>query len=1500
MNTKSKPARVNFRLLLGIGIGLCALVPAVYFIRQYQQNQLVQAALQDGNAAFEKGDWNAAAQGLGRYLGRNQEDVAVLLKYAQAQRRIQPFQATNLAQATSAYRRILRIDPANEEALQQVAILYRLSGQFDELARLAKLRQDGGSADPLLTIWLATSAAAKGRFDDPEIQNLAEKIDRDAGELSASAYAEACVLLAQIALTNPVGSEAERTERALKELEKAITRDPGAAEPRIVLAAILRERSKTATGEAQVKLRQEARAALEQAEKLEIANPRLGMVLSQEWIEWREFDRATAQVERLRKLSPQELEPFFLSFEEWQAQLFVQRAKLALLTDKAEALVDEAITLLKPEVMSEAGARLAMLPAAVELFVITKRQADPGKEVLPAREALNEYTERLKLLDQLKAQPERLAVLTAMVLREEKEYRKVIDTLQPIISKIENDAFPRRMLAEAYQQIGDSAKAAAVLESLVGTAGADPGVLRAVAVAQSRRGEWDKVIETAKLGEADAADPIDFSVIRLQAQLSKLAGLPPPQRRAGLAAINTETATLTASHPKRADLRLLTAFAAELADKKDEALQALKQALVDLPDERGLAIQLAQFHLRAGDRAAAIAALRDETSRRPDSLGAWRFLAGLLAADGDRPAAIATLEQALLTAPNEARSKLIVDLAGLEVAEGNEPAAIARLEQLLNDKPDAIEARAFLLSLPVVANDGPRAKKLIADLRAIVEKSPDSEDNVQWPLLEAEWLRRLANWKEQSPRIIELLKECLKAAPDAEAPALMLGDLYQRLRKDDDAERTYREFLARNPSAEITNRLVVMLVNQDRANEARDLVNQFESGINAGALTGGRLALALESKDYSSALDEVAERMRRSGDNAADLIYMANLDYLANKSVEEAMKKLGAAADLGGNPLEIARARANILRMAGRIPEALKILDGLVAQEASFEARYLRATFLDEVGDRERALEDYAALPGLTDAGLGYAIYGEALAQRGRLGEAIDEWEKGLIADPANPGLTRGLVKARLTRNQPGDREKADELLTSHRKAPELPGRIPADEDPELQWIQAVYLRSDPAYMETTHKTELMVLLNKAAQLGPGNEETQIGLIRLARDQGDLKLAREFAESGLKVMRRSVALWTARAELELALGNPDAAWSAAQSALNADGLFAPAWAVLAESAINAPPAERESRLRAAERRFGEARLTGSESELLKIQLARLLAAADRPNDAIKVLEEVRAAPTATNKVPALLFLVDLYRQTGDHAASAARLAEVESLAADNPALVANRVLNWIAERKFDAVAEWAKSAELDEANQRALFLAAEKLTAEGGPAYIGIAREIFERTAKRWPNDAPPKMGLAGLAYQEGKIDDAERLYRKAIDVDSKASSALNNLAWLLAAERGNFSEAEGFSRRAISLVPNDPEYRDTLGFILMKQKPPKLPEARTQFEQCVALSPPNSGVRARALLKLADVLNQLRETSRARGILDEASAIEQKSPTFTAEEKREIGRLEQELRGNP
>lgn len=73
------------------------------------------------------------------------------------------------------------------------------------------------------------------------------------------------------------------------------------------------------------------------------------------------------------------------------------------------------------------------------------------------------------------------------------------------------------------------------------------------------------------------------------------------------------------------------------------------------------------------------------------------------------------------------------------------------------------------------------------------------------------------------------------------------------------------------------------------------------------------------------------------------------------------------------------------------------------------------------------------------------------------------------------------------------------------------------------------------------------------------------------------------------------------------------------------------------------------------------------------------------------------------------------------------------------------------------------------------------------------------------------RLYLGNALFGLGRLEEAEEAYRRAIHLLPDNPETYNNLAWLLYTQGRRLEEAEALAARAANLAPDRPEFRDTL-----------------------------------------------------------------------------------------
>lgn len=116
------------------------------------------------------------------------------------------------------------------------------------------------------------------------------------------------------------------------------------------------------------------------------------------------------------------------------------------------------------------------------------------------------------------------------------------------------------------------------------------------------------------------------------------------------------------------------------------------------------------------------------------------------------------------------------------------------------------------------------------------------------------------------------------------------------------------------------------------------------------------------------------------------------------------------------------------------------------------------------------------------------------------------------------------------------------------------------------------------------------------------------------------------------------------------------------------------------------------------------------------------------------------------------------------------------------------------------------------------------------------AEQLYRKAIELNSLNGKAYMGLAGLLGKQGKDDLAEGLIRKAIECDADDSEARLALSRILS-QKKDVGSAEQEVRKAIAGTPSDPKLHAQLGTILSSSKD-KAEEAETEYRKALELGP--------------------------------------------------------------
>lgn len=1536
MSYRTRIAKVNIKLLIILIVVTVGLGVSLVAARHIRRRILSKRDLAAGTAAFEEQEWFAAYESFVEYLGRNPDDIEIWKKCAKARLSVRPLEGNAIGWAIGAYRRVMQLAPADEAVYDELAMLYRGIGDFDELAYIAEMRLEQAPKDVEARLWLADALVGLGKTQEARTKFEAFVVEVEQGvQEDASAdqpieypteYMRACISLSEIARRS---DSDDALREALDWLDRAVANCPGQAEALVHRARLYRLTLGIAGLSAEARMRT-ARQDLEAADDLEPQDPRLRFVLASEWINHGDLDKVEAELRAADSLPREVIEERFFDFNDWVVARFLMASELGMRRGAISETADLADSVL--QTLTEERHRVQVLSAAIRIYVAAGR-------VEEARRSFDEYEEALYAQQKVAEATFELAHLRALVATVEGDSYAVIDALQPVVAVDTSNPDLWRLLAGAFSRTDQTRRAVSALVSYLRIRPRDPAMTLRLAKEYLKLRDWNRAFETARLGQTlDPAD-IVLRLLRIEASIYIAADQQQKLDATKLQDLSKELADLRAENPGRVDIRILQAIIAVYQEQPEKAEEELKLAIRECEEPLRAEMQLVRHYYRTQRLGKAIGECQAACERHSEIAEPWLSLAGLHVANNDSDSAIQCLQDAneVVVGKWEERS-VLMRRAVMEHMYGDRATGIRLLERLVEMDKREIRARTLLLSFFEIqknlagsaeAGDPNTMERKTATLIAELREA-EGESGLQWRLHQASMWLSSADWRSRQQSISDMLEYCISADPQWSAPPLLLAGMYEKLDDPRRVEAVCRRALARNQSAtDIADKLITLLEKQGRLADAEEVLQEVE----ADAQVKSRWSVrgALQAGDFSRAIEELQLRVANDDRDAKSRILLARLLYWQDKgNVVQALEYLDAAEAITSNTLVITGVRASILRAENRQEEAQGILDDYVASRDEFDAFMMRAGYLTREGKIESAEADYKRLAADADpdrAASGYLLLGNFYVTTGRLDEAVAAIEEGAkriqdgllkpVRDPEGLGVKRALMKVRLMRGQPQDHEKAMVLLA------ELEARLP--EDPELLQLRALRLLNPRTPEEATAEavTTARAKLERVVKSEPTAVDAHLALINIAIQRGEYETARDHAIRAAGSNPNHPKLLFARARAEVALGNIRMAAELAHLLLADDPNSIPAMELLVDAGLRANDSSllneaievgrviRQSdpnNMAALTMIVGKAlqsrdatllnkalglleleHRSNPTDESLLVTRAQVLLVLGRAQEAIPECEAYCGTQEGRDCVRARLTLADLYRVTGDMDRAGQRIEQAEHLDPNNLAVIHARFLWLVAQKRSDELEKISeKYLSAKEQNPGTLVAAGSILAAMDTPSLKQEGMKLFEHAWTLAPGLLTARLGVATTAYQMGDTERAKALYADLIEQYPSDVRILNDWAWILQEQEHDFEAALELANRGLNLAPEDPHLLDTRGTILTSM-PGRLVDARRDFAKLAELAREDTSAKAKALLQLGRVCMKLDEASQAKQHLETALEIDGKVGVFTPEERSEI-----------
>ncbi len=424
------------------------------------------------------------------------------------------------------------------------------------------------------------------------------------------------------------------------------------------------------------------------------------------------------------------------------------------------------------------------------------------------------------------------------------------------------------------------------------------------------------------------------------------------------------------------------------------------------PDNAEVRLLQARINLLNEDLEAALTEVDAALAIDPMLIGAIMLKAGLMVASGDTDTAMQLVQNGIGAADAEGAKQLrqfrILLLRSAERYDEIE----TELQSLIADYPEEEGFPLALAQLYIMQERVDEAEKIYTKY---VEQDPDDvARRIQFV--------RFVGSQHGQEAAEEALRGYVADLPESMELQLALGQLYETVKKPDEALATY-EIIARiEPKSSIglaaRNRIALIRVQQQQPEEAKEIIAGIlaDEQDNAGALLV-RAAFSFAEKRFDDAVTDLRTVLRVEPESEPALLLLAR-SHNAAKNRELAQDAYRRLIELNPAHPSASTEFAELLAQSGDVPMAEEVLrEQLAATPDNSQAasNLIQALLLQ--GDVEgaetqaRSMLDFEDDSGLAEFQLGRVLQAKKSSQ-----EAIDAYKAALEKSPQAPEPLQGLV----------------------------------------------------------------------------------------------------------------------------------------------------------------------------------------------------------------------------------------------------------------------------------------------------------------------------------------------------------------------------------------------------------------------------------------------------------------------------------------------------------
>jgi tetratricopeptide (TPR) repeat protein len=1061
--------KINWKLIIVLMIGLVVLGITVYGLRKWNRLHRAESSLEDGNKAYDNAKWHEAAENLGRYLAVESEDVDALLRYAQAQLNIRPLKRDNILRAVNAYRRVLRIDKTYKEAAMMLIEIYMQLNTHGEAELIAR-QQLETSPDSSIQIMLAKALLKQRKFTEAA-DELKAVIRDDPTEVSA--YDS----LGQLAELRPEDF-AVNGEYWFNE---AVKNNPSSAQAYIIRGAFYLRHGQL----------NKALADLAQAEKYDLSDTLVRLILAREFVNAGDFDRAGSHLEAVYETQPDNA----LLWHIWAMLAYKNGSK------------DEMRQVAQKGLKELSSNSLVFMPTAAELFI---RSGDLGN----GAHCIDE-------LKQKEVGSTTVAYLEGLMAEQKGQWAEAVRCWRRTMELGLQSENIQLAMASALVQVGDRQSALSQLRSFTSkNDGSYRGHLD-FAKLLVEAGKWPEAAEQAREVLQLKPDSVEGRLVYLRARMQLLARGEIRDDTVMWENIENDLAKLQKNGADALMVKLLMVRSAVLRRQLDRAGQLVDELQRDYPSKIQVALARIDVLIARDEIDDAVKRLRDIVKAFPESMTAVQYLVGLLARQGKLVECENLITEIISQASQSMnKRKLQLMLVDIYTERDEKDKAYQLLESMARTMPDDIPIKRRLLDYSQAMNKTADQQRLVDEIKSI-----EGENGWQWRFEQAKLWFRSDNFKEYYPQIVSLLRDNILSNPDDQTSRRLLAASYERAGELQLAISSYLDILNRAPD---DVEMIISTVSAMYKTEEYERADEILARAARGKLSDPRLSnLELYSFLRQGRLDpasEILEQFLAKTPENSNMQFSLALLRIQQDRLEEARELLDPLLHQNPDSLSIVSQLVELNIRQSKNEEALKLCDEMVNRVDSSAAYILRGKTYARLGQIPLAKEDMEKAAAMEPDNVNILVLKSNLYHSaGQLDKAINAINKAMEIAPENLQVQKQAIITLLATGKQEIVQQGSKVLDKALAS------NPDDIELRFYKVQNLLLKGMKPSIE-----EAVRILERITEEYPRTERSWAMLSDIYLKQADIAKAMDFALRGLSYQSNSKLLMLAKARCETA------------------------------------------------------------------------------------------------------------------------------------------------------------------------------------------------------------------------------------------------------------------------------------------------------------------------------------------------------------------------------